>query len=359
MIEPNGDFDMKTMTIWIDQCVPGMTTAETITNSLSAVVVNSGTVLDEYIIEKLKNLQMQKIRVFIQNDREIRHNSHETVKKEYRQNIDNMRDVMHDITIGKKMDMLTINEVSSSMLSRSDDITGILACLNQIRTADEYTYSHCLNVSFICMMISRWISFSGCSDIDVLEAGLLHDVGKCRISLDILNKPSSLTDEEFGEMKKHPIYGYRILSGSPDIQRGAALAALNHHERNNGKGYPFGLKADKIHALGKICSIADIYDAMTSNRVYHRKASPFQVFRMLEEQTFNGLEPGMVMTFIMNLAGYYIGDRVMLSNGERGEVAFINPRAISRPVINAGGEVIDLNTPEFSDVIVDEILAAP
>jgi putative nucleotidyltransferase with HDIG domain len=346
---------MKTTTLWLDQCMPGMRVAETITNRFMATIVNEGTVLDTHIIEKLKYFNYQKLRVYVDSDKEIERHTNEAVLKEYAENALVMKSVLLDISAGKNLDMPTIARVSDMMHDRLGDFVGILACLNQVRDADEYTYSHCLNVAYICLFIAKWLNFEGDVLHGIIQAGLLHDVGKCRIPNSILNKPSVLTDEEFKEIKKHPVYGYRILEKTGDVRPSTALAALMHHEKINGKGYPMGITGDKIHLFGKIAAVADIYDAMTSNRVYHKRSSPFQVFKYLEDLAYGSLDPAIVVSFLRNLAGYYVGDRVTLSDGREGYVVFINPRSISRPIVQTGGGVVNLENAANKDIYVSEM----
>jgi HD-GYP domain-containing protein (c-di-GMP phosphodiesterase class II) len=211
-------------------------------------------------------------------------------------------------------------------------------------------------VAFICIFIAKWLNFEEEQLKAILQAGLLHDVGKCRISDRILNKPSSLTEDEFNQMKKHPVFGYNILEKVSEVRQTTALAALEHHEKINGKGYPLGLTDNKIHLYGKITAIADIFDAMTSNRVYHKKSSPFQVFSTLEDLMYGSLDPQLVLVFLKNLAGYYIGDRVKLSDGAEGVVVYINPRSISKPVIQTNDGLMNLEERPFNELYISDIL---
>ena len=347
----------KTTTIWLDQCMPGMRIAETVTNRFLATVVNEDTVLDSQIIEKLKHLNYQKLRVYIDTDQKIENNSFEVVKKEYAENMLAMKSVLLDISAGKNLDMPTIARVSTTIYERRADFIGVLSCLNQVRDSDEYTYSHCLNVAFICLFISKWLNYNSEVMSSVVQAGLLHDVGKCRIPGSILNKPASLSAEEYEYMKKHTIFGYRMLDGLSDIQPSTALAALEHHEKVNGNGYPLGIKSEKIHLYGKITAVADIYDAMTSNRVYHKKSSPFQVFNILEDHLYKGsLDPVIVISFLRNLAGYYVGDRVRLSDGREGYVVFINPRSISKPIVQTDSDIVNLEDARHHNLFISDML---
>ena len=347
---------MKTTVLWIDQCIPGMRVAETITNRFKAVVVYEGAVLDDHMINKLIYLGYQKLRVFADSEKIIEQHTKEAVFKEYKENISAMKSVLRDISEGKNLDMPTISKVSNLMYDRIGNFVGVFACLNQLRDADEYTYSHCLNVAFICIFIAKWLNFEEEQLKAILQAGLLHDVGKCRISDRILNKPSSLTEDEFNQMKKHPVFGYNILEKVSEVRQTTALAALEHHEKINGKGYPLGLTDNKIHLYGKITAIADIFDAMTSNRVYHKKSSPFQVFSTLEDLMYGSLDPQLVLVFLKNLAGYYIGDRVKLSDGAEGVVVYINPRSISKPVIQTNDGLMNLEERPFNELYISDIL---
>jgi putative nucleotidyltransferase with HDIG domain len=333
-----------------------MRVAETISNDYMAVVINKGSLLDAHILEKLQYFNFQKIRVYVDTDIEIENRSFDEVRKEYSENLQAMKSVLLDISAGKNLDMPTIAKVSDVMYDRQADFIGIISCLNQVRDADEYTYAHCLNVAFICLFIAKWFNFGEDAIKAILQAGLLHDVGKCRVSTKILNKPSALTDDEFDHMKKHTIYGYKLLEKTNEVRPSTALAALEHHEKVNGKGYPLGLKSEKIHLFGKITAVADIYDAMTANRAYHKKSSPFQVFSVLEDLVYGSLDPTIVVTFLSNLSGYYVGDRVRLSDGQVGHVVFINPRSISRPVIKTESGLLNLEKETDKNLYVSEIL---
>ena len=336
---------MKTTLIWLDQCLPGMRLAETLTNSYMAIVANSGDILDERLIEKLKRVGYSKIRIFMDGDDSIESNATKAVLKEYRGNIGKMQAVLYDIYQGKPLDAHKVVDISDMLYERRDDVTGILACLNQMRAVDEYTYAHCLNVAYISLLIAKWSKAGDVSMKSVVEAGLMHDVGKCRVPDDILNKPGRLTEEEFEVMKMHPAYGYRILIDTPTMRQSTAVAALTHHEKSNGSGYPLKLVGDKIPFFGKITAIADIFDAMTSNRIYRKRSSPFEAFQLLEDESYSYLDPQLVITFLRNLAGYYIGDTVKLSNGVTGAIVFINPRAISRPIVQTNDAVVNLSDP--------------
>ena len=349
---------MKIVSVWLDQCMSGMKIAESISNEYGAVVVHKDAIISDYVIEKLRDQGYDKIKVYIETDQVVESRSAERVREEYKENVNLMKEVVHDITVGKTLDIKVINKISDSMNERKGDIQNVIMCLNQVRDVDEYTYTHCLNVSFLCMLISSWMKYDNIHVKLALESGLLHDMGKCKIPLSILNKPAKLEKEEFDEIKKHTIYGYKILRGTPGVAVDTAETAISHHEKIDGSGYPYGLEGNAIPTYGKICAVADIYDAMTAKRVYHEKTTPFEVFSNMEGQLFGELDTHILTVFLRNISGYYIGDKVVLSNGEPGTIAYINSRRISRPIIKTKNGAVDLFDEANSDITIISMIGS-
>jgi len=333
---------MDKIFVSIEDCAPGMRTADKIYNKYWAVVVNENTILDDLIIMKLRQLGIESIRVFDEPEQQVHVNSKEIFNSNYDSNRKVVKDVLHEITLGKKLDFGKVKIIGNKICDKKIEKRNIIDCLNQVRDIDEYTYSHSVNVSLITMLIAKWLKFDDKKTALVVQAGLLHDIGKSQISDTILNKAGSLNEEEFAEIKKHPLYGYRIASDIGDIDKSVMLGILMHHEREDGSGYPLSAKGGQIHEFAKIIAVADIYDAMTSSRIYKEKQSPFEVFKHMEEQSFGLLDQKVVKAFLSNIAAYYIGDSVQLSDGSIGEIVYINPRNVSKPVIRVNDVFYDL-----------------
>ncbi|MFB9279119.1 HD-GYP domain-containing protein [Cohnella cellulosilytica] len=219
------------------------------------------------------------------------------------------------------------------------DVVSLLLMLN---SQDDYTYQHSVQVGMLSYYIARWLGWSEEETVRAGKAGFLHDVGKCRIAEVILNKPARLDDEEYKEIQNHPQYGYEILSRSFD-DKGVALAALQHHERVDGTGYPQGLTGDQMHPMAKIVAVADVYSAMISSRVYSEKKDLLFVLRELYELSFKELDPDVTHTFIRHMIPNFIGKRVELSNGEFGTIVMSNPTDFFRPLVHVGEQFIDLS----------------
>lgn len=180
--------------------------------------------------------------------------------------------------------------------------------------------------------------------------GLLHDVGKMNLSRQLLEKPSSLTEMEYAEIKKHPLYAYDILVDQ-DIDEQIKRVALMHHERNDGSGYPRGLKEEQIDEMVSIVAIVDVFDAMTSNRPYRKGICPFTVIDILLKEGNSKFNYVYLHRFLGRIAYSYLNEYVKLSNGMKGEIVAINDRDLSRPMISVDGQIIDLSTNRGFEVV--------
>ncbi|MBM7565118.1 HD-GYP domain-containing protein [Paenibacillus sacheonensis] len=220
----------------------------------------------------------------------------------------------------------------------------IFELFEAVKAHGDYTYEHNIGVGVLSTMIGRWLGFGEDELTALTIAATLHDVGKVKIPQEILNKPSALTAEEYELMKKHAIYGYEILRKTEGVSYRTALVALQHHEREDGSGYPLGLTSDKIDLFSKIVAVADIFHAMSSDRPYH-KALPFhEVVRQLREGFFGQLDPAIVMLFLDNITSKLVGQQVLLTDGRIGEIVFINPQSGEAQLVRSGEEFIDLTS---------------
>lgn len=194
----------------------------------------------------------------------------------------------------------------------------------------------------LAMLIGKWLRLRPEDTHLLVQAGLLHDIGKSRIPVAVINKPDRLTDEEYAEIKKHSEYGYYLIQYMTGIDRRVQEAVLHHHEREDGSGYPLGLKGDQIPMFAKIVAVADTFDAMTADRSYKTKNTPFQVFQLMQNDCFGYLDTIVLNTFLSNISHYYIGNKVRLNDGRIAEIVYINSQQYGKPVIKIGDEYVDL-----------------
>lgn len=217
----------------------------------------------------------------------------------------------------------------------------VVALLLSLNSDDDYTFQHSVQVGLISYFIATWMGKTESEAKHISKAGYLHDIGKSKISKDILIKPGKLTDEEYEEMKNHTVYGYELIIGSMDDEE-LAIAALEHHERMDGSGYPHGKKSSEINPISNIVAVADIYSAMISNRSFQKKKDLLYVLKELYRMSFGQLDPYVVHVFIKNMVPNFIGKKVTLETGEIGTIIMINQTDFFRPLIQINNEFIDL-----------------
>ncbi|MRN54600.1 HD-GYP domain-containing protein [Paenibacillus monticola] len=243
----------------------------------------------------------------------------------------------------KRLPMIELrNEVIPfiQQVSERNDFYGILAAL---QSKDDYTYRHNVAVGILSTLLGKWLKLKP-EDLGMLTiAATLHDIGKMMIPAEILSKEGPLTDEEYQLMKKHTTYGYEMIRDTVGTNHLQALVALQHHERMDGSGYPFGLLGHRITDFSKIVAVVDIFHAMTSDRFY-RKASPlYQVLIQMQDDVFGKLDPYISRVFIDKLMQSMLGNEVELTDGRIGKIILILSHDPLRPLVNIGEDFVDLS----------------
>jgi HD-GYP domain-containing protein (c-di-GMP phosphodiesterase class II) len=217
-----------------------------------------------------------------------------------------------------------------------DDLSsreGTMVMLLNMNVLNNYLFQHSLNVCIYSTLLGM---VSGYSKEQLLTLGmgsLLHDIGKTKINLELVKRPRKLSPEEFSEVKKHAEHGFKLLKDEPNIPLLAAHCAFQHHEREDGTGYPRGICGSEIHDFAKWVAITDCYDALTTHRPYRNAMLPHQAMEMLFAGATTLFDYKKVSTFRDNVAIYPIGITVTLDSGEKGVVVRVNPAVPQRPVV--------------------------
>ncbi len=220
-----------------------------------------------------------------------------------------------------------VEEVSASV-TRSP---GAIISLARLKTADDYTYMHSVAVCALMVSLAQQL---GLSEEDVRfagVAGLMHDMGKAHTPIDILNKPTKLTDAEFEIMKEHPVKGAMLLARAANSDEKIVDVVRHHHEKMDGTGYPDQLKGDKISQLAKMCAICDVYDAITSNRPYKSAWDPAGSLSKMSEMVGHHLDATIFQAFVKSLGIYPMGSMVRLSSGRLGVVIAQSKKSLLTP----------------------------
>jgi len=230
----------------------------------------------------------------------------------------------------------------------------VLMRLKQLEESDDYTFQHSLRVGIMASMIGKWLGYSKTDLEDVATSGLLFDIGKMKIPEFVLNKKGPVTPEEYEIIKKHPQFSYGILLSTKGVSQNIKFGALQHHERIDGSGYPLRIKSGQIHEFAKILMVCDVYDALTHDRVYKGKISPFDAAEFISWSSGHIFDPRICYVFLSNLAEFYTGKDVLLNTGEKGRVIFVDVNYPTKPIIQVGPKFVDLS--KNSKIKIEELL---
>ena len=242
-----------------------------------------------------------------------------------------MQDLMEDIRLGKQVEVERVQPISEQLVESVFRNKDALISLSRIKDKDHYTFMHSVSVAGLMITFARAMGYPMDLIKEISIGGMLHDVGKMMTPDNVLNKPGKLTNDEFKVMKHHVVYSRELLEGKPGITQAALDVAALHHERIDGTGYPFGLKGDEISEVGQMSTIVDVYDALTSVRVYKSAWEPNVALKKLLEWSEHHFNPALVKQFIRCLGIYPIGTLVELDSGnvaiviEQGESDLLNP----------------------------------
>jgi len=330
-------------------------------------LVQTGTILSESVINKLKKIGYTGL--YINDAVSVKIKPKDVVSNEVRREATTaIRNIMSAKVEEKAKFVQTnlkeisdvLNQIIDEIMSSDSSVINII----DMKNFDEYTYEHSVNVCVLSCVIGMGYNMSQTELYKLGLAAILHDIGKIFIDENILNKPGKLTSDEYEVMKTHSTIGVEKLNLGKELPPTVTSAILQHHERYDGSGYPFGKKENEIPENAQIISMVDVYDAITTNRPYRSQISPAEAYEYISGNSGRAFNPELVQVFLKKIAPFPLGVEVLLSDGRSGIVCKNHEDNLLRPVISLfatndthDGHEIDLNNDVDSyNITIEKIL---
>lgn len=263
-------------------------------------------------------------------------------------------DIKHEVAIEEMKslfdDIRTQGDLNLDRLKKNIEQTlpdmvrnnDVLMRLNQLKQIDDYTFFHSMRVSILATMIGKWLGYSQNELLELGEAGMLFDIGKLNIPEFILKKTDAMSSDEYELMKKHAQFGYSILLKTKGVSSNLKYAALHHHERMDGSGYPLRLRESQIHDFAKIIMVCDVFDALITDRPYKKGISPLLAADYISWSSGKLFDSEVSYVFVKKLSEYFVGKSVVLSDGREGKIVYVDANFPTRPLVQSGDDFIDL-----------------
>lgn len=340
----------------VDFLVPGMELARDIYTDSGSILATSTTIINKSLIQKLKNWNIDKISIIAETttnpitDPQIQKFFHK-----HNQSIVVVQKAFDNIRQTQEIPLETFTQTSNEIIGNVSESGNIIDQLYNLPPCDDYTFRHSVNVSTIVTLIATWLKFPPENISAIALAGLLHDVGKSQLPQEILNASSPLSAHDYELYKTHTTLGYELVKKVPGVAQSVLAGILDHHEREDGTGYPNQLTSDDIHPYAKIIAIADLFDESLKISIENPAAlSPYLSLEKLWDELYR-LDAKIGVTFIQNMMNFLSGNIVCLTNGQQGRVVFVNKDKPSHSIIQQeDGTVIDLS--ETDDLSIHYVI---
>jgi len=354
---------------------PGMILAQDVLNSFDTVVITAGTELTTGLIMNLQTMNVDF--VFIEEEQvpeytveplgdipelafDKKSTSNTQVQKsvqdvnrieKFEMGVQYYKDMYLSVQLGNTIKHLEVLEVVKELVQEFYKYDDIFSVLKRLKSDEPYEYTHTTCMCIISVLLAKWLKLPHQKIYTLAQAAYLSDLGKSIIPKDILDKKESLTADEQMMVQSHVVMTQDILEKSGGFSSEIIQIAATHHERLNGTGYPYSLDKESITQLSRIVAVADTYHALLSHRPYREAFSIFEATEMLWNMSYNELDPKVIERLVKFITSFWVGGKVMLSNGMTGEVIMANQYDKFRPLVKVNDGFIDLSQDRSCKII--------
>lgn len=329
----------------VEYLVPGMELARDIYADNGSILASESTVINKSFIKKLKNWNIEKVAILAEIiENPIIDPKIQQFLNSYNQSVTVVQQAFDNIRQSQEIPIETFTQTADEIVGNVSDSSSMIGHIYNLPNCDDYTFRHSVNVSAIAALIATWLKFPQESVSAIALAGLLHDVGKSQLPPEILNKTYMLPPKDYERYQTHTAIGYELVSKVPNIAQSVLSGILDHHEREDGSGYPKQLGSEDIHPYAKIIAVADMFDeSLTINCDTPGALSPYASLDKMRNEIYC-IDAKTCITFTENMMNFLSGNRVILTNGQQGRVVFVNKDKPSYSIVQQDdGTVINLS----------------
>jgi HD-GYP domain-containing protein (c-di-GMP phosphodiesterase class II) len=360
------------MRVKVKELLEGCILAEDIFGLTSRPIVQKNTVLTDEIIEILNlflvpNVKVSKMLVtgipFVpsevveeQEQDTLYYHEEKDFTSLFLQAVQKYKKQFQSWQSGLSVDISKIRSMLLPLLDEGKVKSADIFTIHHLSNNEEYHYQHAVAVGLLCGFMAKKLNYPKGEVVQAALAGILADCGMAKVSPRILQKKSALTAQEFEEIKQHTTYSYEMVQHITLLKESTKVSIIQHHERLDGSGYPFGLNGNQIHSVAKLIGVADAYHAMTSERLYRKKQSPFKVLELMRQDYFGKFDLAALKALSAGIINFSSGSKIKLSNGQLGEVLFITEKSPTRPLIKLTETKEIINLEANLDLFIEEII---
>ena len=342
---------------YVHELIPGMVLSKDIRSNGKLLVAKGSTLTEAALIKIREHYIPNEIEVYLEDESDSDINKERTVEEIEENLVEFTFDVeriFEDMNVLMVSDIDEIRKFAAKIQSELKYVNSVIKNIVLYGSGTDTIYRHGVNVAALSTILGKWLGIQG-GDLNLLTySAVLHDFGKVKINQDILDKPKELTPVEFREIKTHPTIGYNYIKQIPFLDKSVSYGVLMHHERLDGSGYPLGLKDNQIHQFGRIIAIADVFDAINSDRRYKKSRGPFEALEIIKKESLGRLDYEYCNVFINHVVNYYMGESALLNNGKVCKIVQIDANDLTRPLLLDDSGFIDLK--KSKDLYIEKLV---